>query len=656
MLQLASNNDLIEAADLFCGGGGTTTGMKMAAKKLGLDIALIAVNHWKVAIATLSQNHADVEHRCQQVGTVRPLEVIPSGRLRLLAASPECTHHSNARGGKPRSDQKRADAWELFNWLTELYVENVLIENVREFRDWGPLGADGKPLKSGKGKYYRQFRDWLEVTYHVEEEILNAADYGDATTRERLFLICRRPAHKKIVWPVPSHASPEYIARERKQPRLFDIKRSRLKPWRTAREIIDWSLPSYSIFLTKEDVKRMGLKIKRPLSPNTTARIFSGLGKYPGLSMVLPHQHGSSGKNNVKSVESPLPTITGTSSDMFLAQPFLMNLIDRSGEEGANPQTTIMHQSVVEPFVFNMAHNNGKAKHESLCYPLDRPLTTIAGKGMYGLIEPFLVQFFGEREGQEPRTRTVDSPLWTVTAQGRMGLCETDGFIVKSYKGHDAASLDRPLPTVTAEYEHFALAQPFLTTYHGNHNGKHDGDKRTRSINEPLPTADASNRIALAQSFIVPVNHGKEDKRTHSVDEPMRAITGVDAFGLAECEPYLVKFYGTPETQGVDVQVATVTGNNHAGMSLPQVALVIPLLGVMLDIRFRMLQPVELAAAMGFPKSYSFAGTRDEQVRQIGNAVPVNLASALCRAILSDSNNKRVARVPRKTSLKRKAA
>jgi site-specific DNA-cytosine methylase len=203
---MASN--IIRAADLFCGAGGTSTGLLMAVKKMGFEADLLAINHWDIAIATHTRNHEKVRHLCQNLDKVDPAELIPGGRLDVLVASPECKHHSNARGGKPRSDQRRADAWLLSRWIEKLYVDNLLIENVREFVDWGPLGADGLPLERGKGEYFRLFVQLLEVTYRVEWKIINCADYGDPTTRERFFLMARRPRHKQIVWPEPTHASP----------------------------------------------------------------------------------------------------------------------------------------------------------------------------------------------------------------------------------------------------------------------------------------------------------------------------------------------------------------------------------------------------------------------------------------------------------------
>jgi DNA (cytosine-5)-methyltransferase 1 len=144
---------------------------------------------------------------------MNPTDVVPGGRLQLLVASPECTHHSRARGGKPVSDQKRADAWLLMRWIEKLYVENILIENVKEFVEWGPLTAKNRPDKRYKGEYFRQFVAALRINYNVEYRVLNCADYGDPTTRERFFLIARR-GHKKIVWPERTHASRKELAKD----------------------------------------------------------------------------------------------------------------------------------------------------------------------------------------------------------------------------------------------------------------------------------------------------------------------------------------------------------------------------------------------------------------------------------------------------------
>jgi DNA (cytosine-5)-methyltransferase 1 len=220
----------IHAVDLFCGAGGTSSGLIQAVNGLGYSIKLTAINHWDVAIATHSKNHDEVDHYCQSIDTVDPMKIVPGGRLQLLVASPECTHHSNARGGKPRSDQKRADAWLLMRWINNLYVENILIENVKEFESWGPLTAKGLPDKRHKGQYFQQFISALRINYNVEYRVLNCADHGDPTTRERLFILARR-GHKKIVWPERTHASRKELAKMAAQPDLFGESSKQLKPW-----------------------------------------------------------------------------------------------------------------------------------------------------------------------------------------------------------------------------------------------------------------------------------------------------------------------------------------------------------------------------------------------------------------------------------------
>ncbi len=457
-----------------------------------------------------------------------------------------CTHHSRARGGRPMSDQSRASAWLILNWLEKLYVENVLIENVKEFRDWGALGADGRPLKSKRGELFQQFISSLEsLGYNVEHRVLNAADYGDATTRERLFIIARR-GNRPITFPQPTHASSKAIAKAENQPSLFGNKK--LQTWRSAREIIDWKLNGQSIF-----------NRKKPLAPNTMARIYAGLRKFSGLPFILPNRHnnddGTARLADAKSIEAPMPTLTATSSDYHLVEPYLVIL-----------------------------RNNSDAKS------LDEPVPTLCTARHVYLAEPYLVQLAHSTEGHERRTQSPDNPLPTITTVNSLAICEP--YLVKYYAGSDASSIDEPVPTVTANYEHLGLVEPYLIEYHGNHKNKCDGEQRTRSLDDPLATVDTSNR-----------------------------------FGVAE--PFIVQFYHNGNAQSVDTPLGTITTKDKFGLCIPQI-------GAVLDIRFRMLQPHELAAAMSFPRSYSFAGTRENRVKQIGNAVPVKLAKALCSVFFEE--------------------
>ncbi len=194
----------IFAADLFAGAGGASNGLVRAAAALGLDVDLLAVNHWPIAVETHSRNHPTVRHMCESVERIEPREVVPGGRLHLLMAGPECTHFSTARGGRPVNAQSRATAWSILKWAQELYIDTIIIENVPEFRSWGPIGANQKPLKSKRGETFRAFLTALRsLGYTVEDKILNAADYGDPTTRQRLFIMARRGRHK-VSWPAPT--------------------------------------------------------------------------------------------------------------------------------------------------------------------------------------------------------------------------------------------------------------------------------------------------------------------------------------------------------------------------------------------------------------------------------------------------------------------
>jgi DNA (cytosine-5)-methyltransferase 1 len=217
----------ILVADLLCGAGGSSTGCARALRELGLEMELVCVNHWPVAIETHRKNHPEARHYVQDISAVRPHLVVPEGYLDLLMASPTCTHHSVARGGKPTSDQQRSDPWHIITWLTELRVKRIIIENVWEFIGWGPVDPrSGKPIKSRKGEYFHAWIDTIRrLGFEPEWRKLNAADYGDATMRQR-FILMARSDRKPVSWPMPTHTrKPDGLA-------LFPG----VKPWRPARE------------------------------------------------------------------------------------------------------------------------------------------------------------------------------------------------------------------------------------------------------------------------------------------------------------------------------------------------------------------------------------------------------------------------------------
>ncbi|MCC7376970.1 MAG: DNA cytosine methyltransferase [Verrucomicrobiales bacterium] len=493
----------LEIADLFCGAGGTSTGAIEAAKLLGFAPRLTAVNHWPTAVATHSANHPETRHFCASIDSLNPRELYSGRKLDLLWASPECTHHSNARGGVPMSDQSRASAHCVTRWAEALQPDIVLVENVREFQDWGPLNGHGRPIKSRKGETFKAWVGMLRsLGYTVEHRILCAADYGDPTTRHRLFVQAVR-GRRRPVWPDPTH-------HDARKADLLSSKRR----WRAAREIIDWDLPSTSIY-----------ERRRPLAPNTMKRIFAGLEKFGLRPFVAAWDHQSS--TGIWSADAPLSTVT-----------------------------TKARHGVVEPFLVQVAHGGGTSRRAR---SIDSPIPTLCGSNDFGLAEPFLIEFRGTDEGH--------------------------------LRG-SARSVDEPVPVVTAGGVHAGLVEPCLLPQHSG--------GQLRPVSQPAPTVTATGAIGLV-------------------------------------EPFIVEYYGTAKARSVDVPLATATAKARFGLAQPSVE--VDGKRYVLDIRFRMLQPHELAAAMGFSKGYQFTGTKTEVVKQIGNAVPRGLARALVAAALSNNQD-----------------
>jgi len=519
----------ISAVDLFAGAGGTSTGLTLACKELAKDPSLTAVNHWPRAIETHAFNHPWATHICADLASLNPSEVIPSGKLDILVASPECTFFSRARGGKPVIDQKRTPAWYVLKWLEALDVNSLLIENVPEFQNWGPLDAQLRPLKEKKGEI---FRAWLQgiksLGYNVDYRVLNSADYGDATSRRRLFVIAKKN-DQRIVWPEPSRSKTG--------------KEEGTKKWRGAKEVIDWTLPGESIFTRK-----------KPLCPNTIKRIMEGLQRFctddtkPFLVLM---EHGG----NTASVDSPLPTITtARGGAMGVASSFIIPKESggtKSVECPLPPITTKGGGSLVNTFILPTegVYRGNTPK------PVEEPVGAITQRGGGSLVNAFIIPNFGKRSEQGPRLHEVTNPLPTVTSRGAGNLIQA--FILSQCSNGAPRSTEEPMPTILTSGKH-QVVQSFLTTYY-----KHGG---VSSVDSPAPTITTKDRIGLVQPVIN---------------------------------------------------------------------------GYTLDIRFRMLTPRELAGAMGFPESYVFKGNRTEVVKQIGNAVAVNMAKALCTSLLTDGEKRR---------------
>lgn len=543
-----SERRTFEVGDLFCGAGGSSTGALRAITAMDADMDLVAVNHWPVAIETHSRNHPNARHYVADVNHVDPEQVVPGGKLDLLLVSPECRFFSRARGGKPTHDQGRMSAWVLQRWLSALRVRTFIVENVPEFVSWGPLLEDGRPDPAQRCLY---FQAWVESLWRMgaafEWKMLNAADYGDATTRIRFFGIGRFDG-QPIRWPEPSHSASGST----------DLFGPQIR-WRAARDVLDLDRPGPSL-----------LDRKKPLSLNTRRRIARGLQLFGGA-----------------------------------LAPLHLRLLDLPADDEAKFLNEL--PGPLSAFVVaNRAHNVAKG--------LDAPIPTITTGGGGGIFlvtptaQPFIL---GQQSGSVPRS--TDEPLPTIAAGGAISITEP---ILTPYYGHSTpSSVDRPLPTVTAKAR-FGLCTPLVVPYGPRANA--------RSVESPLVTITTADRLAVCtptmEPFLVPNfgERGDQAPRVHSVDAPLPAVT---SRGAGQLVVPTVERWDVPD--GVDPRrFVVLNGALHV-----------------LDLRYRMLAPRELARAMGFDDAeteYEFVGNVGQVTRQIGNAVCVNLAKALVTAVLGE--------------------
>lgn len=618
-------------------------------------MTLVCVNHWPVAIETHKRNHPTARHYVEDVTAADPNKLVPDGRLDLLMASPECRFYSRARGGRPVHDQSRMNPWVILRWLTSLDVRCLLVENVPEFIDWGPLLPDGTPDRRHRGQYFQGWYNAIrKAGYKVDWRMLNAADYGDATTRIRFFLIARKD-RRPIVWPDPTHSPSGDVT-------MF----GQLSRWRAAREIIEWSNPGKSLL---DDPKY----IKRPLSEKTRRRIARGLEKYGGplahlyinLLGLEPGGNGNGGglqsfvmgKNGspaYRGTDEPIPTVTCDGQPTLIhptVEPFILGQQSCSKARSVDsPIPTVAAAgaiSFVQPVVLG--------QHSGVVRSSGDPLPTCATHGGIAVASPLMVKYYGTGV-----CHPVDEPVPTVTTKDRTGLASP---MVIPYRGEREGqsprvhSVDEPVPTITAEAG-FALANPAIIPYYGDHKGKQE--PRAHSVDEPLRTVTAEPRFGLANPVLVEVNHGGGGDRSYPVEKPLKTIT-TNRYSTAVINPFLVQWDQQRGGNGagvrsVDAPVPTIITKQNTGVVEP-VVLVEPVLRkveageidarrlvlidndpYLLDLRFRMLTNLELARAMGFTDeeiTYEFSGNISEVTRQIGNAVPVNLAKALVKAILS---------------------
>ena len=604
----------LKAADLFCGAGGTSTALIEVAEAFDLACRLTGVNHWPMAIKTHQENHPGAEHLCEDLHGSNPYRLFKEFELDVLWASPSCSTHSAARGGRPiDQDQDRATPWCVMRWLEACKPAFVFVENVPQFTKWGPVDSRGEVIGSREGEIFHAWVHAIEALgYRVDWRILCAADYGDPTTRERFFLQAVR-GKRRIVWPLPTHAKDIDTS--------GDMFRKALRPWVAARTIIDWSLPSSSIF-----------NRKKPLVPKTMKRIWAGFRKYalPAIlaryggaaAYVMPNFGEREGQTpRTHSLNMPLPSITSHGAGCLV----------EGGPEPAGAEDAF--------FLSRHGHDAERSR------PLSEPIPTITGSGAGYLIAPKLGEsdaFLVPPRGAQPSN--VDQPLGSVCANDRghrliKAKIQESAYLVK-LKGTGAANdLGLPLHTVQAGGGHHALVESAVERIGkendlGNNNTEQNGMEQrgeldqgfivrqfgqsnaeslsgplsavvggphrwlTESVLMPIDTGEGARpEPGREEAFLVQTSHGDigggTDSRVRGIGDPLPTVCGhrgdwylIGAEARLEEATrerigeqrgqrdeglaYLVKYFRTGITKSLDEPVDTVTSKHRFGLVEPE--------------------------------------------------------------------------------------
>ncbi|BEV15095.1 DNA cytosine methyltransferase [Herbaspirillum sp. DW155] len=634
--------------DNFAGGGGASTGIEMA---FGRPVD-VAINHDGEALAMHEANHPTTRHYREDVFTVHPGFVTQQQPIGLAWFSPDCKHHSKAKGGKPREKKIRGLAWVCLKWGTFQMPRAIAIENVEEFQDWGPLDEEGSPIKAEKGRTFRAFIDALTtglnrnhpdvpeifealgsdfpmdrlyagLGYKVEWRILRACDYGTPTIRKRLFIFARRDG-LPIVWPEPTHGDPKSAA----------VKAGKLLPYRTAAECIDWSIPCPSIFerskpLKEATLRRIAKGVMKfvvnssdpfivKFSENSTGQpldepLHTVMAGAPRFGVVVPsvmhmtHQ----GADRNAAMNEPLATVTGANrgEQAVIAAslaPFITEHANASTQRNMPADEPLRtqcaevkggHFAVVSATLVDAAHGeqspSGVKRWGTGAHDIEKPMGTVtASGGNQALVSATLVQTgYGERPGQAPRAPGLDKPLGTVVAGGGKHAL-VSAMLAKHYGGVVGTGVDVPFGTVTTS-DHHSVVTSHLVKLRNNQFGQ--------AMDEPMPTLTAGGgHVGEVRAFLIKYYGADQDPR---LEEPLHTVTTKDRFGLVT-------------VQGEEYQIV--------------------------DIGMRMLTPRELARAQGFPDDYVLDPmvngkplSKTAQVRMIGNSVCPPLARALLKANFS---------------------
>lgn len=474
------NGELI--VDNFAGGGGASTGIELAT---GYSVD-IAINHDPEAIKMHKANHPNTKHYCENVWAVDPAKACTGHPVALAWFSPDCKHFSKAKGGKPKDKNIRGLAWVACRWAGLVRPRVIMLENVEEFKTWGPLGRRHHPIKAKQGKTFEKFVQQLtDLGYEVEFRELVAADYGAPTMRKRFFMIARCDG-KPIVWPEPTHAPAD----------SDEVKAGLLKPYVGAYTQLDFSLPCPSIFDTSEEIKeKYGIRAVRPLAPKTMERIARGLKKFVldnPEPFIVPIGYGERKGQapRVHDIEKPLPTIVG-SGKHYLCEPTLApymgtNTTNHPGGNCKDPIHTITtgnQHCLISPTLIQ--YHSETAQGEVRGQTIEDPIMTVDGSNRYGLVTSFIQKYYGGN--YQGNGSDIKEPLHTITTLERNAMCAVN--LIQMNNHCDGRDVKEPIPTITAGDGHFGEVRAFLIKYYGQGTGQ--------DIKAPLDTVTAQDRFGL---------------------------------------------------------------------------------------------------------------------------------------------------------------
>ena len=661
--------------DLFAGGGGASTGIEDAT---GSPVD-VAVNHDAAAILMHKTNHPWTEHYQEDVFTVDPIKVTNGQPVGLLWASPDCKHFSKAKG-KPLVDKHiRGLSWVVLRWALENPPRVILMENVEEIQTWGPLICVGKdkdgndqfmPDPEHKGETFQGFIgmlsggipadhpalaeacEFLHIGRHSQEAMLLirglgyavdyrelvAADYGAPTTRKR-WVLCARRDGAPIVWPERTHAPAD----------SEEVRSGRCKPWRGADEIIDWTVPMYSIFATRKEIKeKFGVNAVRPLADNTMQRVIKGVDKHTirsGAPFIVPTGYGErpGQTTRVHDIHAPLPTVVGRSKldlvDPVFAPWTFTNTSNSIGSQADKPVHTITSggtQILAAAHLVQCNHKGG----DRVQIPSD-PIPTISSHHAFGVAAANLMQYHTERDGEEARTEDPRDALATVDGSNRHAVVSAQ--LSQYYGNGQPQEVREPLCTVTS-HDREALTAAFLQPFHaGGYHG------RGNSPEKPVNTVTATGSQTLVAANIVKFKGTNLGQRP---EDPLQTITAGagtkrtcsgGTFAVAGCQ---IVRYEPGADLGFWPKIRALL-NQYCGYSLrDDEVLLIWAAGAwryIRDILLRMLTPRELYRAQGFHEDYiidrDYLGRpypKADQVARVGNSVSPPMAEAMVRANLPE--------------------